>query len=115
MTNQQELALLASEFWKIVQALVRCSAIVPEAAKPRIVAQATYAEEKLKSLLDRNGMRIVLFDGIPFEVNLPAIAVNGSDFRPDERAVVERTLEPAIVTDSGVLLTGRVFLTSAAN
>jgi len=94
MTNQAKFAELASEYWKLLQAFERCAALAPESAKPRLAAQARYSGERLKALLERDGMRIVTFDGVKFEVNLPAVAVNAEDcsfwlhscFRNDEPA-----------------------------
>ena len=110
MTNQAEFAALASEYWKLLQAFKRCAALAPESAKPRLAAQARYSGERLKGLLERNGMRVVSFDGLDFEVNLPAVAVNAEDVVSDRTLVIERTLEPAIVSDSAVIITGKVFL-----
>jgi hypothetical protein len=41
-----------------------------------------------------------LSHGLNFEVNLPAVAVNAEDVVSDRTLVIERTLEPAIVSDS---------------
>jgi hypothetical protein len=110
MTNQAEFAELASEYWKLLQAFERCATLAPETAKPRLAAQARYSGERLKALLERDGMRIVTFDGLNFEVNLPAVAVNAEDVVSDRTLVIERTLEPAIVSDSAVIITGKVYL-----
>ena len=58
-------------------------------------------------------MRILEFDGIPFQVGLPVVAVNGDDFSDGTPAVVEKTLEPTVVHDIAVLVTGKVFLAKA--
>ena len=110
MSNRTELAELASEYWKLLHAFERCAAVAPESSKPRLAAQARYSGEKLTVILAKVGMRIVTFDGLHFEVNLPAIAVNAEDAVLDVPALIERTLEPAIVSDTSVIMTGKVFL-----
>lgn len=110
MTDQAELAELASEYWKLLQAFERCAALAPDSAKPRLAAQARYSSEKLKVILERGEMRIVTFDGLQFEVNLPAVAVNADDIISDKTPIIERTLEPAIVSGSVVIITGKVYL-----
>ncbi len=110
MTNRAEFAELASEYWKLLQAFERCAMLAPESAKPRLAAQARYASERLKTLLERDGMRVVTFDGLNFEVNLPAVAVNAEDIASDRTPVIERTLEPAIVSKFTVIITGKVYL-----
>jgi hypothetical protein len=56
-------------------------------------------------------MSLQAFDGLDFEVNLPASAVNGDEFHGKEAPIVERTLEPAVISDMRVLLMGKVLLT----
>lgn len=110
MTDKAQFAELASEYWKLLQAFERCAALAPDSSKPRLAAQARYSNEKLKALLGREGMCVVSFDGLKFEVNLPAIAVNAQDVASNQTQIVERTLEPAIVSDTEVIITGKVYL-----
>lgn len=110
MSIPKETAELASEFWKLLRAFERSIALAPDQAKVRLAAQARYAQDRLSYLLDRMGMRLVCFDGEVFEVNLPAVAVNAEDMKPDSSCIVERTLEPAVVHGSNVILSGKVFL-----
>jgi hypothetical protein len=74
------------------------------------LAQARYATGKLDAILTSAGMRLVAFDGLPFEINMPAIAVNADEYVDSENLIVERTLEPAIVLDMKVIITGKVYL-----
>jgi hypothetical protein len=109
-TSPKDTAELASEFWKLLRAFERNIAFAPEPAKVRLAAQARYSQDRLSGILDRIGMRLVSFDGEVFEVNLPAIAVNAEDMSAGSNCVVERTLEPAVVQGSEVILTAKVFL-----
>jgi hypothetical protein len=108
--SQKEIAELAAEYWKLLRAFERAAMLAPDSAKARLGAQARYSGERLTTILERVGMRAVSFDGVKFEVNLPASAVNAEDMNPESACLVERTLEPAIVTESAVILTGKVFL-----
>ena len=110
---KRAMADLACEYWKLLRAFERSAGAAPEDARTRLAAQARYAGEKLDSILRGEGLRLVAFDGQRFEVNLPAVAVNAEDFLGDQDTLVERTLEPAIVSDEGVLVMGKVFLASA--
>jgi hypothetical protein len=111
--NQLSMAELGSEYWKLLQAFERSVVFAPDSAKARLSAQARYASERLTALLEKAGMRIVSFDGLKFEVNLPAIAVNAEDIASDQVCVVERTLEPAVIADSGIIITGKVFISES--
>ena len=110
VADQSSMAALASEYWKLLQAFERSLAFAPDSAKARLSAQVRYSSERLSHLLEAAGLRIVSFDGQLFEVNLPAIAINAEDVQPGQNYVVERTLEPAVVTDSSVIMTGKVFI-----
>ena len=59
--------------------------------------------------LERN-MSLQVFDGMDFEVNLPASPINDEECQEAKTAVVERTLEPAVVSDMRVVLMGKVLL-----
>jgi hypothetical protein len=108
--SQKEVAELAAEYWKLLRAFERAAVLAPDSAKARLTAQARYSGERLSTVLERIGMRVVSFDGVKFEVNLPAVAVNAEDINPQISCFVERTLEPAVVTENTVILTGKVFL-----
>lgn len=111
---KKALAELASEYWKLLRAFDRAIALAPEDAKLRLTAQGRYAAGKLDAILQAEKLRIISFEGQRFEVNLPAIAVNGDEVQNPDHAIVERTLEPAVVSDDGVILTGKVYLSSAS-
>jgi len=107
-------AELASEFWKLLRGFERSIALTPEGARSRLAAQARYATGRLDAILAAAGMRVVAFDGLPFEENMPAIAINADEFAGSpERVFVERTLEPAVIEGMTVVLTGKVYLTKS--
>lgn len=104
------IAELASEYWKLLRSFQRAIAISPDDARPRLSAQARYAHGKLETILAKVGMRVVEFDGKPFEINMPAVAVNADEYAVINDAIVETTLEPAVVSDISVIITGKVYL-----
>lgn len=108
-------AKLAAEYWKLHRSFERMADLVPPDARARHLAQARYAASRLENLLQEAQMKVVSFDAQPFEVNLPAIAINAEDVTGLDRLVVERTIEPAIVRDMDVILTGKVLLVQAPN
>ncbi|GAA0026819.1 hypothetical protein [Bradyrhizobium ottawaense] len=108
--RENDVAELASEYWKLVRAFERSIALTPEPHHNRLHAQARYAHGKLDSILDRAGVRIATFDGAEFEINLPVTAVNAEDMNSGASCIIERTLEPTIILNDQVVLTGKVFL-----
>jgi hypothetical protein len=103
-------AELAAEYWKLIRAMERTIPLLPDDMRPRLLAQCRYANGRIETLLGREGMRLVSFDGSAYEVNMPVTAVNGDEMAGIASVVVERTLEPAVVSDHGIVLTGKVFL-----
>jgi hypothetical protein len=110
MEPKSVLAHFAVEYWKLLRGFQRSIEFAPADAKPRLAAQARYAEGRLEALLKSAELNLVTFDGCPFEVNLPAVAVNGEDVAGTGDSVVELTIEPAIVDGTIVVLTGKVLL-----
>lgn len=106
------LAHLAVEYWKLLRTLERAIELSPDNTKERIASQARYAASRLDALLHEQNMSLQAFDGMEFEVNLPASAINGDEFREGVTSVVERTLEPAVISHMRVLLMGKVYLAS---
>jgi hypothetical protein len=107
---ESSLAQLAVEYWKLLRTVERAIEVVPEHARERIASQARYASARLDTLLMEQKMSLQAFDGLDFEVNLPASAINGDEFQDQKASVVERTLEPAVISDMRVVLMGKVFL-----
>ena len=110
MRLETVLARLAVEYWKLLRSFERTVDFAPLDARTRLAAQARYAASRLEALLLDANMKIVSFEGVAFEVNLPAIAINGEDFVGQDNLVVDQTIEPAIVSDMAVLLMGKVLL-----
>ena len=114
MSNQQLMAELASEYWKLLRAFERAATLAPESARGRLTAQARYGRPA-HSLIDKAGLRLATFDGMMFEINMPAIAVNAEDLSASQALVVERTIEPTVISELTVILTGKVFLAPASD
>jgi hypothetical protein len=104
-------AELASEFWKLLKGFEKAIAMAPIDARPRLLAQARYAASRLDTILAGEDMRIVSFDGGSFEPSMPAVAINADEIAgmPGEW-IVERTLEPAVISGVTVVMTGKVYL-----
>jgi hypothetical protein len=108
---RQSLAEIAIEYWKLLKSQERAVAATPPETQARLGAQGRYAAGRLSTILDREGLRIVEFDGQTFEVNLPAMALNADEMPDADGAIVERTIEPAVVSKDGdVIIMGKVYL-----
>jgi hypothetical protein len=104
------IAQLAVEYWKLLRAAERAIETIPDGSKERFASQTRYASGRLDALLLQEKMSVQSFDGMDFEVNLPASAVNGDEFADCLGATVERTIEPAIIADMRPVIMGKVYL-----
>jgi hypothetical protein len=111
---ETSLATMAVEFWKFLRASERTLQSVPDTHRDRFASQMRYASDRLVSLMRDRNMSIEAFDGMDFEVNLPASAVNADDFAEGEAIIVERTIEPAVLLNMRPLLMGKVYLKKKA-
>jgi hypothetical protein len=113
MTDSDEtMARLAVEYWKLLRVLERALDSVPEERRERYASQGRYAAGRLDDLLRERKMSVQSFDGMDFEINLPASAVNGDEFPNRTDVVVARTIEPAVIADMRPILMGKVYLAS---
>src|SRR6516165_7164233 len=109
-TCEATIAHLAVEYWKLLRMVERVLELAPENTRQRIFSQARYAASRLDALLGEQNMSLQVFDGMEFEVNLPASPINGEEFQETGGPVVERTVEPAVISDMRVVLMGKVLL-----
>jgi hypothetical protein len=109
-TPETIIAQFAVEYWKLLRTVERAIESIPPGSRERFASQARYSAARLDSLLVEQNMSVQTFDGMDFEVNLPASPVNGDDFLETEKVVVERTLEPAVISNMGPVIMGKVFL-----
>ena len=113
MTDSDEtVARLAVEYWKLLRVLDRALDSVPEDRRERYASQRRYAAGRLDDILKERKMSVQSFDGMDFEINLPASAVNGDEFPGRADIVVVRTIEPAVIADMRPVLMGKVYLAS---
>src|ERR1700674_100676 len=110
--NDQTVARLAVEYWKLLRVLERALESVPDERRERFASQGRYAADRLDELLRERKMSVQSFDGMDFEINLPASAVNGDEFPNRTDVVVARTIEPAVIADMRPILMGKVYLAS---
>src|SRR3984893_18117616 len=97
--SEETVARLAVEYWKLLRVLDRALDSVPEERRERYASQGRYAADRLDDLLRERKMSVQSFDGMDFEINLPASAVNGDEFPNRTDVVGARTIEPAVIAD----------------
>lgn len=109
------IAKLCVEQWKLIERFAKAVELVPDADRGRFTSQIRYSQIQLQSLATQGGLKLVTFDGEDFGPGCPASADNLEDFGTDEAVIVEKTLEPAVVRDMRVIISGRVLVARKNN
>jgi len=108
--DQELVARLCVEYWKLVRASQRAAQQLSEKDGKRIAAQVKFSDLQLTTISGQLGLNLVSFDGETFAVGMPASADNGDDFSEDDDLVVTKTVEPAVVREMNVVHKGRVLV-----
>jgi len=111
--SESALIRLAVEHWKLLRSFERAADRLPVEYLAKTTAQARYSAGQLKAILDDVGIKLVTFDGLEFEPNLAATAVNIGEIEGGGRIVVASTIEPAVMKDMAVISLGKVVVASA--
>lgn len=108
--DQRNLALLATEYWRLLRFAERTLDEVPAARQPARAAQLRYATRRLSAILADSGMRAIAYEGQHFEPSLPVTVINAEDAAGFANPVIERTIEPTIIAAGEVVAIGKVAL-----
>jgi hypothetical protein len=109
-TEHDALAKLATEFWRLLKITEKALAEVPTEKAAGAAAQLRYSGSRLATICNEAGLRLVAYDGEPYEANLPVTVANADAAAEFEAAVVDRTIEPTIMAAGQVVAMGKVIL-----
>ena len=109
--NSDHFISLAVEFWKIINSYERSLVFLPPEHQAKTQAQIRFSAQKLNTLLEDTGVRLVSYEGQVFEPNLPVSAINADEYIDvEDNLVVKQTIEPAVIDGSKVIVMGKVIL-----
>ncbi|WP_404338281.1 hypothetical protein AB2M62_05075 [Sphingomonas sp. MMS12-HWE2-04] len=104
------LAALAVQYWKLCAAFERELAFAAPERVPAAQAQLRFAQRKLDTILESEGLRVLTYDGGAWSAELPPTPINAEDVADSRTAQVDATIEPTIVGAAGVLHPGKILL-----
>lgn len=107
---QKHLVELATEFWRLGKLYEKAVSDQDVVRQPKGAAQLRYAWGKMASILENAGIKVVTYDGLSYEANLPVTVANLDDLAGEERLVVISTLEPTLLAGGKVMAMGKVAL-----
>lgn len=106
------IAQLCQEYWKLASATEKAAELLPEKEAKRLSGQLKFSMRQLDVLMEKMGLRLVDFAGEPFHVGLSASVENAGDYSEDEVLVIDRTLEPTVMSGMTKIRLGRVIVGS---
>ena len=106
---------MAVEIWRFLRAHERAIFAIPiEMRESNAEARAESAFcailSPLLKILAGEGIRLVAYEGVDYELNYPVEAINADEMGDSDDLVMSETLEPALVRDGKILRYGKVFL-----
>jgi hypothetical protein len=101
---------LAVEGWRLARLFTRVLSKLDAGEGTRYVNQVRYFVKRVEECLESVDMRMVNLEGQPYDMGLPATAINIDDFGPEDRLFVEQMLEPVIMGAQGVVKSGTIIL-----
>ncbi len=104
---------LALESWRFQRLFSRALKKMDVMEAGRFTNQHRYFVGKIEACLADAGMRLVSLDGQAFETGTAATPLNVDDFGPDDNLIVAETIEPTIMSDTGLVRMGSVMLKKA--
>jgi hypothetical protein len=83
---------------------------LPEKEGKRLAGQLKFSKRQLDVLMQKLGLRLVDFVGERFHPGLAVSVENPSDFGDEVALVIDRTLEPTVMSDMTKIRLGRVIV-----
>jgi len=101
---------MATESWRFSRLFARLVGKLDAGEASRYVNQLRYFLKKLEVSMNDAGMKIVNVEGQSFDTGMAAMALNISDFDPEDQLLVDQMLEPIIMGTNGLKKEGTIML-----
>ena len=102
------------DYWKLLRSYERSASDLPDGKAEKIQAQIRYSSNRLEQLTREADIRLVCFDDEEYSPELPVTAINAEDLAGVAETMVERTIEPTLLSQGKVIHTGKVLLKGAS-
>lgn len=108
--DPETIAQLCQEYWRLASATEKIAEVLPEREAKRLSGQVNFSKRQLDVLMQKIGLRLVDFAGEPFHAGLSVSVDNSGDYGEDEALVIDRTLEPTVMSGMTKIRLGRVIV-----
>ena len=103
-STARALRTVAKEAWRLERVCDRLLQKLPAMEQRRYEGRLRWFRKQLDGALADAGMRLVSIEGQLFEAGTAATALNIEDFCPGDELVVDKMIEPIIMTSNGNVL-----------
>lgn len=104
------LANFAVEAWRFSKVFEKVVTRLDKSEAKRYVSQYQWFQKRTIECLADAGLRFAQLEGQNWEPGMPAMALNLSEFKPEEELVIIQVIEPAILGPNGLVRSGTVTL-----
>jgi hypothetical protein len=109
----EPLVSIAVEGWRFARVYARAVSKLEGHEQSRYFGQHRYFLDLLDNQLAKVGLRLVAFDGHPYDAGLPLSILNLDEFSPETALVIEQTVEPVVIGPAGVVRMGSAMVKRA--
>lgn len=116
MDNEQELkiigsiATVSSEAYRFSRTLDKAIKKLDMDDQKRIANRYSWFSRKIDDMMNEIGMRMILYEKVPYDVGMPITPINIDEFGSDDRLLILYTIEPTIMQGDRIFKTGTVVL-----
>ena len=108
--TERALIEVAVDSWRFARMFARVLKKVDASEASRYANQLRYFQKKVQDSLATLELKLVDLEGTPYEVGLPATALNIADFDPNDILIVDQMVEPIVMGPDGLKRQGTVML-----
>jgi hypothetical protein len=109
-SDKETLIKLVTEYWRLLKLTERIVADMQNEKTAGVAAQLRYSMSRLTTICADSGLKLVSYDREPYVPNLPVTVANSDETDSSDELIIERTVEPTIITEGQVVAMGKVFL-----
>ncbi len=101
---------MAVESWRVCRVFDRLLLKLDAGEQKRYLSQFRWFLKKVEAAMEQADMRMVNVEGQRFDPGMAATPLNIEDFDADDVLMVDKMLEPIIMSKEGLIKTGTVTL-----
>ena len=104
------LASLAIESWRLSKSFERLLIKSDPMEQRKYKSKLSWFNKNLKETLEEANLKFINLENQRYDTGAAVTAINLDDFKPDDELEIDKMIEPIVMSNEGVLMTGTVVL-----